>query len=540
MDRDAPRSPIDLQVETPQSVRGRIVDARTNEPVSGARIQAWTSYSQTLIDHSGTPVESGPDGTFVLGSLAPGRAFASVTHARYAQSVEAFDVVAGRIHDCGLIALTTGGTLIVQLESSPDSPCVGIRCHVEGLGAIEPKTFTADGVLEFAGLAPGLWNVALEMPDGSRWQRTCTVRGDAPYRLVFGLRARPLIVEVLAKPGVALPEQARLLIRPLGRDRDASQEIYQKRLAGPTTVKLSAVDADGLYLSVLDDMGREHAAMAVHGSRQREEPVRFFVDGAPASTRLVDRLGQPLGIDGVLVCRFDEGWSVYHPVGAESRVHLSNPPCEHVSMFVHRAGVGYGAVHEVPCDPLPDEVRFDFRSLLEVTLVDGAVPLPGKIVFLEDGTGAGHLIENLPTDEHGLAVFGPLTEDDYLVRVEHSTLWPHAERVRATGARVPLRLDVRRRGSALVTAIVGGVVAAESGFELVSEEFGSVVVEWIERGLITSTTAGLNTDDQGRVRLDGLPRGGYRWSMAASDGSTASGRFEVRAGQRVDVSIQCP
>jgi hypothetical protein len=124
--------------------------------------------------------------------------------------------------------------------------------------------------------------------------------------------------------------------------------------------------------------------------------------------------------------------------------------------------------------------------------------------------------------------------------VRQSGLWPTVFAMEAHDPPIEQEVQVRRRGSVVLHAKRGGLALASVALAIESEEFATPVTTWIASGAITSSDSACVTDAQGSLRLDGLPRGPYRWSITLDDGAQVGGRFDVEPQRRVDVDLSVP
>lgn len=129
---------------------------------------------------------------------------------------------------------------------------------------------------------------------------------------------------------------------------------------------------------------------------------------------------------------------------------------------------------------------------------------------------------------------------DFRGEVRQAGLWPTVFTVRAEMEPREHPVQVRRRGSVVLHVRRGGLPLAGLTLGVESVEFATSASTWIADGAITASHAGCVTDGQGRLRLDSLPRGPYRWSVTLDDGSQFGGNFEVEPQRRVDVDLSIP
>lgn len=538
---DSPIESVILRVKPPLGAHGRVIDARTNEPVEGARIQAFTSMGQTSIAPFGPAVSTGPDGTFEVLGLAPGRGFLSVEHQRYAGTMEVCEVGEEKRNDFGIIPLSTGASVRIEVSDWSGEVSGAIECRLTGPSLVDPRRVPADGVLSFERLSPGSWTIELTLPGGRSVQQSLAIRSESAHVVRFDLSPEgALEVELVPAPGVVIPDGARVVARTVGSTTGGHSRSSFAFVPPSRLVRIETLGADRVHLTLCDSNWREIASSSIIEVRTAPRPIHFVIEQIELTTRLVDQDGEPLVNQRVLAVDLERGWSSYLATDGSGR--LSTPPWPYgsCSLLVHRGHLGYGLVHGVTSRPLPAEIRCDFRSNLRLTVHDAGAAIAGAIVFLEDGVRGDLEVEYLPTDETGTVEFGPLVAGDYTVRVVHPSIWPKAERVRVATEITSATLDVRRRGSAHLVVSRAGTPIASSPVRILSEEFIADVAAWVAQGLVTSSTHTLTTDGDGSLRLDGLPRGRYRWETNGSDGGTTSGVFDVEPLQRVDVEITVP
>jgi hypothetical protein len=78
-----------------------------------------------------------------------------------------------------------------------------------------------------------------------------------------------------------------------------------------------------------------------------------------------------------------------------------------------------------------------------------------------------------------------------------------------------------------VTSAAG--VVPNAPIALHSVELYTDVSSWIANGSIEGSSHALAADEHGQLTIQGLPRGEYRWSLLAPDGSTKTGVVVVPA-----------
>lgn len=142
------------------------------------------------------------------------------------------------------------------------------------------------------------------------------------------------------------------------------------------------------------------------------------------------------------------------------------------------------------------------------------------------------------TDVNGLVTYQPLGEGGYHIACRSSGCWP-AFVDHDLGPEEHARLEVQmRRLVDLELTVVNqdGLPASEIEVELRSAEFEAPVSSWLQGGQACSTT-GLTTDRLDKIRIEGLPRGKYTWSVTGGDQDLA-GSFVLHHGEVNTVSIK--
>ena len=126
------------------------------------------------------------------------------------------------------------------------------------------------------------------------------------------------------------------------------------------------------------------------------------------------------------------------------------------------------------------------------------------------------------------------------MHIDQVGIWPTVRAVRATQSGAPTPLQVRRLGSARLHVRRGGLSVTDVPLDITSVEFGDSVQHWLDQGRVSSSSPRLRTDDDGRLRLHGLPRGEYAWSVVGADGNSTTGNFTVLPKQVLDVDLDLP
>lgn len=148
-------------------------------------------------------------------------------------------------------------------------------------------------------------------------------------------------------------------------------------------------------------------------------------------------------------------------------------------------------------------------------------------------------VGDISSDGEGRLRWPNLAEGTYSMRVVHPGFWPgHAQVPTASGSE-PTAVTIHRAGSAVLKLVAGSSTPlAGQALELEHVGLGEGPGLWAALGLVPS--ADMVSDGQGRVVLDGWPRGTYRWRAERPDGAIASGEFELAAGANPEIELRLP
>lgn len=73
-----------------------------------------------------------------------------------------------------------------------------------------------------------------------------------------------------------------------------------------------------------------------------------------------------------------------------------------------------------------------------------------------------------------------------------------------------------------------------------SQDLGEDVERWVAEHRVPAPTAGLRTDADGRLRLEGLPQGDYTWRARAPAGGEREGLVHVRGRTESALEVAMP
>lgn len=551
---DLPRSAEQLAVFDPAKVtelnfvlaeggfgRGVVVDARSGEPISGARVQNWITEGRVRIRPFGSVALSGAAGEFEISGLAISEANTlEVSAEGYAPG---FLIVRGRgegVQDLGAVSLDRPHVLTVRLLLPAGEDPAAWTAFVHGSNPPPPLSFTSSGEVRFEGLVAGGYDVEVARGTERAESQWVLVLPESDAEATFDLSTGAgFEVEIVSNRNASDIRDCFLQVRS-GSDGWGQGMIRTLPIPEGLVVKIDQVAGEHVEIAVVSKSGAQLCSRRVRAADVEGQRVALELTPAVRTLRIVDRRGLPRSDITVGIGTPATGWRHTLSTDSKGEVMVEGVWDEAVEVSLQEPPSGGGIVRGVSLREETTELTFDPRAALSVRLQDGVEPLAGVAIWLQDGFGLGRGFETLVTDAEGIAQNDGFLAQEFRGEVRHPGLWPTQVRLRASDPATPVVLQVRRRGSALLEARRWGLAAAGVTLRIESEEFSTPVDPWIADGRVASGSAGLITDSEGRLRLDGLPRGPYRWTVTLDDGTQVGGRFEVLPQRRVDVDVLIP
>ena len=162
------RKGIEVRLDPGVTLKGRVVDAASGQPVAEAVVQAESAESVT-----------DADGLFSLRGVPSGKVFVLVRHPDYVVSRETVPV--GDSGGSVELRLASGGTVSAVVVSAAGGPAPGARASVSTTGAWASSVADDDGRVTFRHLPPGRYR--LFASDGKRAAKNVDfVLGDGELR----------------------------------------------------------------------------------------------------------------------------------------------------------------------------------------------------------------------------------------------------------------------------------------------------------------------------------------------------------------------
>ena len=520
------RAPVEVELELPAPLtgHGRVVDARTGAALSDATVQVHAADGLQPLFPMGAALPVDPDGRFELAGLSPGATAIGVFARGYAAYFDGRRAEGGERVDFGTIALEATCRATVRVEAGVDPTALALDGEVGN--PFDGARFDARGELVLEELRPQWTRFVLRTPDGARIAQERELHPGGEHELVFRLDGRATLVVTL--------EDA---------DSGATVEASWAELAGQPTRARVILDAEGsariagiapgeVALEARAPSGGVLAARVVRAAPGEQRVTLTPGDGRGAlRLRVEDPSGRPLAGAAVDVRGADGGpWEASGTTDAAGRFALDAVPYgELVCGLSHvDAGRAYGYFVRAS-NPGEELLVLDGRGRLELLVVDRDVPLPALRVDLYDEAALRQRQRSF-TDAAGAVAFAPLGPGAYRIAIEQVGHWPVEELVELAAGGGTRAVQVRRLGDLELSVVTAeGALVPGVEVELTSAEFGTPVQTWVEQGRIGAPT-GLVSDQDGRVRVRGLPNGAYIWK-ANSGGEEREGTLTVAPGE---------
>jgi hypothetical protein len=178
---------------------------------------------------------------------------------------------------------------------------------------------------------------------------------------------------------------------------------------------------------------------------------------------------------------------------------------------------------------------------LAVLAMERSQAVPNLELRANDQRGIGYGLGAITSNADGVASWRAVGKGDYEVEVRQPGYWPSEHKLHLSGDSTPTPIQVRRLGNIDVIVKnnyetpVPGVV-----LDFFSVEESRWVSSWIHSGMIAVAASSLTTDGDGRVRVNALPNGAYRWRATAPAGASVEGDVVIAPQATTPLVIALP
>jgi len=530
----------EVELELPAPIRGigRVIDAQSGEPVPRARVQVFSSggLERALAWGDAAPVAA--DGTFDLDAFVLGRNFLTVSAEGYAARNVEENALSSEVLDWGDVPLFRPQVLKVALRGLDELQGMSAGdLRVFGVGAenLPEKRFDREGRASFDSVPPGSLQLIVMEPDGSWMRQHLELQAGQDWNVEASVAgARTLDVLVLDEKEKPPPYTPGILV--------AAQEengilALRHRLAPDGAASFAGIRASRVEVNVIDLAGQFVVTRPVDFDAELHASVTIHLGGEPLRIHVVDPEGVPIAGAWVRT-RSSSGEDILGVDDTDSSGWASQiglPPGMLLLDIEHgSAGKRLGIPIEASAKEI--EVVLQARGAIELVLVDGEAPLANVSAQIETSGGV-RLGDTKITGAAGEVAFPQLGEGSYHIACRRADCWPvRVDEDLAPDETARREVQMRRLAELEITVLEEtGLPVSGVELELESNEFDVQVASWIAAGSVRAP-AGLVSDAHGKIRLEGLPRGPYSWSLTLGDRGQ-SGTLEITPGETNEESI---
>jgi len=526
-----------LDVPSPITGYGIVVDGVSGDPVPGAELQPWLTQGQSQVARYGEPVHAASDGAFELPMLCENALKVQVHAPGYSTSHRMVSASSNG-EDLGVVALTPAGSLTIAIKTPLGDSAQRYRIEGFNIPEIPLSRFSTEGraVFDAVGATDGL--LRLSYPDRSiAYVDFVLAAGESPWQLVIDVSyAASLRVSLDIPDGLKLPDLLYVTTSYVdpGSGLSFTRSTPVSDRSAPSIV--SAVPPGQFEIDIYDQSNVRYGG--TRGLISQDQQLDVLVPLGPFGTlAFTDRSGEPI-IGAIVVVVTDDGRRVEDRTDASGVATIGGIREGSATVFVHSESVGTSRPHTVDLSTrgVAVPVSIDPAYSFDVTLSDGSLPVMGAECTLTQSGLAESLPAKQDSNQTGKVRWPRVEAGKYLFRAKKVGFWPVEGEF--DGSKGPVDIQFRRRGG-LRVQVQGSSSPAGARLSLTSLDTEGDVQEWVSQGLV-ETASGLVADASGFIEVDGLPNGRYDWSVVGVDGSQASGRVEVPGGEFETLFVGLP
>ncbi len=538
---------VDLEVQPSILGSGTVIDAASGRPLSDATLQPFHVAMGNPTVPTLHPVPIGPDGRFDLAIFGPGRSRTLFSAPGYSKRWVETTARLEEPIDFGLVALTDQQDLSIRLVGTGDTAFDHYALSLTGVQPVPETAFDERGMARVTGLSVGAYDLKifdrktyredasietrLLLEPGRDWTYEFPVTGQRT------LRVQVRGVDPTSASYFVFGQFSHPSGRPMNRNADVSPDgwatfhgppvgTFQVGLAADVDLSTIALASGRIEESsdtteiVLEPSKHAFVFRVVDAENAPVEGAQFFVTRKDNESSLVSQFTDVQGM-----CTFRMSQPGDHR-GLIRHATLGSLLLPHVELVADRAE--------------PTEILFGPSQSVEARLLDGTQPLKGVHCMLWD-TQKQFGWPPTTTNESGVATWGPFNGAPFILEVNQGACWPTTASVSSGPKGSPTPIQVRRRGSLEFTLLNSqGLLVSGQPLQLTSVEFGASVLTWAKEKKVKIAQSELVSDAHGRLRIDGLPRGDFRWSLDSGAGQTVEGTATVQPATVTELTIVVP
>ena len=512
---------IVLELSEPHRGVGRVIDEVSREPVPGVRIQLIAACATAGLTARGAYSYTDANGRFELDGLAPDTTSISLEHPEYSAVYNQVRADPTGVAELGTFSLSRLGLLsvnVMRIDGQPSS----IPCEITGTNKYASKEVPSDGQLSYPGSSAG--HAFLYIGDDDVWQRLKLTELSArkgSWEIPFDLRSRRVIEATLQ--GVS---------DPAGMECSASfmdasglrvwDSAPWKPVQGGLRAEMPFLPEVPVVIEVMLEDGSLLGGVKVLPDGSVYQSVALTIPDEMWRMRVVDRAGEPVTsvkVEATLP-NYETSWATILYTDENGIVELSPMPggALRVCLLHGEYGDQLGELVTFQADGEIVDVVFDPSHELRVRLLDGEQPVASANVSVGHPDVPAQLMYRF-TDDEGRLRWTRLGHRDIRLHITRHGLWPSDPVLNDTQGGREYTVQVRRLGGVELHVLTeDGVALPSVPIELVNEEFGESVADWIDEGEV-SVEGGMVTDHRGKLTVSGIPNGRYTWTVGEASGS---------------------
>lgn len=520
---------------------GSVLAASTGAPIAGASIQPYLVAGSRSLGAFGPAQTSGPDGSFRFAGFGTGTNLCVVHAEGYAPATfQAVDNGNDSV-EFGWMSLQRSGRLDVEFAADSDAPVEHYAVELRPGNSSTRKRLDLHGRASLVDVSPGRCEANVNLGRGVGVSSYVNIGPVAPTRWDVQHRRVRALVAALHAPRA--DERTRYYCNATYSSPSGREEFYFAPFDADLRCDLSRIPADTMILDVVTDDMVTVATRWVTSGKSAPQVVDIELVDAPLHLHFVTQSGAPVFPANVQFNQSKDNltWSTSLATDEHGDLTLSSVPEGPFSLVV----ISPQFRKWMRCPPVAGrtdqklEIVVSTEGGIDVDVRDRSTPLGGLRVELQDPIGQQCTFDTKSTGPDGRVRFDALEPQDFDVSVSELGYWPTRMRVLPSASGSHAEMQVRRLGGARIRASIVGTPLRKRELNLRSVEFDVDVRSWVSSARVQANPATLETDDDGRLSIDGLPNGLYRWSTTSSEGAPVEGEFTVlpRAVAEVHVAI---
>lgn len=534
-----------LELQPSCRATGRVVDARSGEGLGGATVELYMNRGNQFLRPRHAPVVADMEGRFTIEDMAPGDNRLVIEAAGYSRYLGVAFGTPNGTSDIGAVPMQVTRELVLVLSGEEPVETSAYSARLKGTRYHGPVAFDSTGTARFDDVSPGVTTWTVLGPNEYERSEVHALQPDAEWIFEVEVARGPALeIEVVSPSDVPVPHGLWVTVSgsaPSGPRSPAAEAWISVRADDGGLARVRGLRPGPVAVLAIDVEGNAGAAM---NGVLEPNGSRIEVPWIPNqhTFRVLDPKGQPVSEADVFLCAPNgtSTWTSMFATNDDGEVAFGLLPYDDVLVGVKHPELGM-----LPARPfrLSQEsgtttLRYGDIDGLDLLLLEGGLPSVGTQVSLFTG-GFRFVVGDVASDGEGRLRWPNVAEGQYSMRIVHPGFWPgHALVPTSTGAD-PTPVTIYRSGAVVLKLVTGSnSPLAGQALEIEHVALGEGPTQWAALGLLPSAVT--VSDGEGRIVLDGWPRGTYRWRANRPDGALGQGEFELAPGANPEIELRIP